>query len=218
MNQNSSHIEKLLDSKNRLVLDSSTNLELIASLQTNASPPWPIFVQKYTRLLHRWCNDWQAKQEDKEDAVQETLLELFQKINDYKFNPETTFRAWLRKVAYYRYLRIIKKNRRTTSFTDTTSNQTKHGDQNLQSALACDSFMKLIDLIADQEIIEIACLRIAKRVDKEHWTIFCRKEMEGIPSKTLASEHGISSNAVDVITFRVRKMIKAELEMLDPQK
>lgn len=208
------------DSRNRLILDSSTNLELLAALKSNSSESWPIFVRKYTRLLRRWCAGWRASPEDAEDAVQETLLELFQKINDYKVYPDSTFRAWLRKVAFYQYLRILKKQSKHASNGATILNQDLDQEEvgQLHSALVCESFLRLIDTIADQELVEIACRRISSRISSENWNIFCRKELEGVPGKTVADEFGITTNSVDVITFRVRKMIRAELEMLDPEK
>jgi len=172
---------------------------------------------KYSRILRNWCDQWNATPEDSEDLVQETLLELFQKINDYKANPGTPFRAWLRKVAYYRYLRLVKANRKKPSITDAPTDCNLADYQPLGSDLICTAFMDLVDRIAQQEIIEFACLRIASRTSRVNWEIFRRKELEGVPSKTLAEEFGISSNAVDVITFRVRKMIRAELEALDPE-
>ena len=205
------------DSLDRLVRYSSTSVELLAAVKNSTAASWPIFVQKYTRLLQRWCEEWQATGEDTEDVIQETLMEMFRRINDYKVDPETTFRAWLRKVAYFRYLRILKKDRRLTTFTDVPSAIAQGRGTVLMSSNACDSFMKLIDQMADQELVEIACQRIAGRVSKENWTIFCRRELEGVPGKTVAEEFGISANAVDVITFRVRKMIRVELAMLDPQ-
>ena len=206
------------DSDSRLILDSSTNLDLLAAVQSQCKRSWPVFVQKYTRLLERWCEEWQATGEDTEDVIQETLIELFRRINDYKLNPNTTFRAWLRKVAYFRYLRMLNKHRRLTTFTDAPYAIEEDNCKILITSQACDSFMQLIDQMADQELVEMACRRIAGRISKENWAIFCRREREGVPSKTVAEEFGISANAVDVITFRVRKMIRAELEMLDPQK
>jgi len=210
------------DSRNRLMLDSSTNLELLAALKSNSSESWPVFVRKYTRLLQRWCAAWNASPEDADDVVQETLLELYQKINDYRVYPNATFRAWLRKVAYYQYLRILKKQNRHASNNPAGADQDRDQDQEdtgqLQSALICESFLRLIDTIADQELVEIACRRISSRISSENWNIFCRKELEGVPGKTVADEFGITTNSVDVITFRVRKMIRAELEMLDPEK
>jgi RNA polymerase sigma factor (sigma-70 family) len=204
-------------SKDRLVLDSSTNLELLAAVKSRSETSWPLFVRKYSRILRRWCDEWNATPEDSEDVVQETLLELFQKINDYKANPGTPFRAWLRKVAYYRYLRLLKKNRRLTSFTDALDNRNQAFDRRLELDAIRDTFLEVVDRIAEEEVMEIACIRIANRISKENWEIFCRKELEGVPSKILADEFGISTNAVDVITFRVRKMIRAELDVLDPQ-
>lgn len=206
------------DSDKRLVLDSTTNLELIASLKAFSNASWPIFVQKYTRLLERWCDEWRATPEDAEDVVQETLLELFRRINDYKANPESTFRSWLKKVAYYRYLRILKKSRTTFSSNNSDSFRPGQNKTAIASEPSHDSFLKIIDMIADQELLEIACLRIARRIPSEKWAIFCQRELDGLPGKTVAEEFGISTNAVDVITYRVRKMIRAELEMLDPKK
>lgn len=204
------------DSKYRLLLDSSTNLDLLAALKSASNEPWSLFLKKYKRLLHRWCEEWNASAEDAEDVVQDTLLELFQKLNDYKVNPEATFRSWLRKVAYFRYLRIVRKKRRSSPHLDASAGLAFPGLIKVESPEICNSFMELIDIIANQEIIEIACLRIANRVETRHWSVFCRRELEGQPSKIVAEEFKITTNSVDVITFRIRKMIRAELQMLDP--
>ena len=204
------------DSRIRLILDSSTSLELLAAIKNNSSESWPVFVKKYSRLLRRWCEEWNADSEDTEDVVQETLLELFQKINDYKVQPDATFRAWLKKVAYYRYLKILRKNRRLHLNEAPLGQKRLNALQKMHSTQICDSFMELIDLIADQELIEIACRRIAGRLDQQNWEIFVKREFEGVPSRIVGEEFGLSVNAVDVITFRVRRMIRAELVMLDP--
>ena len=157
--------------------------------------------------------------DDTEDVIQETLLELFQKINDYRAYPNKRFRAWLRKVAYYQYLRILTNNlKQASSNTISDGKVGDHGEsRHTQPAVVCQSFLQMIDLIADQELIEIACKRVAGRISCENWTIFQRKELEGTPGKIVAEEFGITTNSVDVITFRVRRMIRTELKLLDPE-
>jgi RNA polymerase sigma factor (sigma-70 family) len=200
----------------RFLLDSSTNLDLLAAIKSKSTDSWPLFEQKYSRILRNWCDQWNATPEDSDDVVQETLLELFQKINDYKVQPDVPFRAWLRKVAYYRYLRLLKKNRRITSFTDAKSTRQSPNSAKIVPDAIRDAFLDVVDQIAEKEIVEIAFVRIANRIDKENWLIFCRKELEGVPAKTIAEEFNVSINAVDITTFRVRKMIRVELESLDP--
>ena len=217
MSRNHKYHEFSPDFPDLLILGPSTNQDLLAAVKSGSRSSWSTFVLKYSQILSDWCGQWNATLEDSEDLVQETLLELFQKINDYKAKPGIPFRAWLRKVAYYRYLRIAKANRRNNTSADAVAGRNLADYPHFQSDLLCKTFMEAVDRIAAQEILEIACARIASRTARQNWEIFQKKELEGVPSKTLAEEFGISSNAVDVITFRVRKLIRAELEALDPQ-
>ena len=63
-----------------------------------ASESWPIFVEKYGRMMYRWSLRWGANPADAEEIVQETLVLIYQKIGSYKSYGNGTFRVWLKSV------------------------------------------------------------------------------------------------------------------------
>lgn len=77
----------------------STPASLLEQLRYSADgSAWQRFVQLYTPLLHAWA--WRAglQAQDAADLVQEVFLLLLQKLPEFEYRPDQSFRAWLRTV------------------------------------------------------------------------------------------------------------------------
>ncbi len=197
--------------------DSSTHHSLLASLmqETSREESWPIFVEKYGQLLHKWSLRWGANEHDAEEVVQETLLTIYQKLVLYRKQDGVYFRSWLKKIAYRCWLGIVRTNAidNVTNARSTLENGWLHA---LARAEARDDLLAEFDRMATEEILEIASRRIAARVEASTWHCYQLTYFEGLSSKQVAELLGMNAPAVLMAISRVRQMLRKEILAIDP--
>lgn len=191
--------------------NSRTSVTLLHSIQTGDDPSaWNLFYSRYAHLIKRWCLAWGVPAEESDDIVQETLLNVFQYIGNFQYDPNRSFRAWLKTIA-----KNIWTNFQKHSFIKLLS--TNSEERKLKLSLMQDDFEQSLDILADRELIQIACQRVRAKVDPIHWTAFLMFEYHFVPGPTIAKELGLSVGAIHTAICRVRKLIRNEIILLDPQ-
>jgi len=200
----------------RTTQDSSTHLSLLASLieGRSASQSWPIFVDKYGRLLYRWAGRWGAGSHDAEEIMQETLLLIFQKLEQFTRQPDSHFRSWLKTVAYRCWLQI-QQARKEERLAVLRSRMTPDALRLISSDEARDDLIQEFDRFARSEILELASRRVAEQVEPKSWQCFelmCHEQLSG---PEIATRLGMSQSAVYACVTRVRQRLKAEIQRID---
>ncbi len=59
---------------------------------------WERFVQLYTPLLYSWAGQTGLRDQDATDLVQEVFVLLLQKLREFRYDRDGSFRGWLRTV------------------------------------------------------------------------------------------------------------------------
>lgn len=59
---------------------------------------WGDFIELYTPLLYRWANRTGVRDQDAVDLVQEVFVVLVEKLPTFHYDPNRSFRAWLKTV------------------------------------------------------------------------------------------------------------------------
>lgn len=199
-------------------LDSSTHLSLLASLMQgeSASRSWDLFVDKYGRMMYRWSMRWGAGPEDAEEIVQETLILIYQKIGRFRLEGSGTFRTWLKKVAYRCWLQMLRGRRMSVATRQMSEADSRQSRQQMASAGARLDLLAEFDRLAYQEILELASYRTQQRVSANSWQCFQLTYIEHISGEEAARRLGMNHNAVFVAVCRVRKILREEIQRLDP--
>lgn len=70
---------------------------------------WNRFVRLYTPLLFYWARKTGLQAQDASDLVQEILTIVFRKIPDFKYDPNKSFRSWLRTVTLNKHREFCRK-------------------------------------------------------------------------------------------------------------
>src|SRR4051812_26408922 len=80
----------------------TTQTTLLTQLRQDPSDQagWDAFVERYGRHIYRWCRQWKLQDADAEDVTQDILVKLTQKLRAFAYNPEGSFRGWLKTVAH----------------------------------------------------------------------------------------------------------------------
>jgi RNA polymerase sigma factor (sigma-70 family) len=204
-------------SREKRLADSSTNLSLLASLAAgrSASDSWPIFVEKYGRLLVRWGQRWGARPEDCDEIIQETLILAFRNLHQYQSNPKSNFRSWLKTLAFRCWQKMRDDMQRLHGL-----DLKRFDDQTLRllaSAEACKDLLGTFDAIARLEILDLATQRVQKRVQRDTWLCFELMHVEKLTGKEVAERLMKSKEAVFKNVFQVRTMLKDEILAIDSE-
>lgn len=196
--------------------DSSTRLSLLASLidGQSASESWPLFVDKYGRLLYRWAIRWGAGPHDAEEIMQETLILIFQKLEQYYHQPRSNFRSWLKTVAYRCWVQIMQ-DRKEDRLAELPARMPPDALRLISSDAARDDLIREFDRIARDEILEIACQRVRSLVDERTWDCFEMTYFENLRGQQIADRLGIAASTVFSNVCRVRQRLRFEIERLD---
>jgi hypothetical protein len=85
----------------------------------------------------------------------------------------------------------------------------------LSTKIAEDQLLKLFDTWATQELIELAQANVRRRIHQETWQTYAAVTFENRPIEELEATLGIPANTIYSRVFRVRKMLREEMDLLD---
>jgi RNA polymerase sigma-70 factor (ECF subfamily) len=169
---------------------------------------WDRFVERYRPMIRDWCLKWGAQAPDADDVAQEVLTKLVSAMRTFRYDPDRSFRAWLKTVTQNAWTDFTKSHRLRTV-----------GDPGLIHSIA-DSHDALIDLerqmeeALDREVLELAMHRVEKRVKPATWQAFYRTVIDNRPGPEVARELGMQVAHVFVAKHRVQKLLEQEVRAL----
>lgn len=170
---------------------------------------WDEFVEHYGRHIYRWCRQWRLQDADAEDVTQEILLKLARKLREFTYNPESSFRGWLKTVAHHAW----------RDFADGRNRVRATGDDRifevLQSVEARDDLIQKLEEAFDFELLEAAKVQVRLRVAPHTWEAFQLMAIEGRPVAEVADKVQMQVAMVYVAKSKVKKMLQEEIQKLE---
>jgi RNA polymerase sigma factor (sigma-70 family) len=170
---------------------------------------WDEFVEHYGRHIYRWCRQWGLQDADAEDVTQEILLKLARKLREFTYNPESSFRGWLKTVAHHAW----------RDFADGRNHARSTGDERiwewLQSVEARDDLIQKLEEAFDFELLEAAKVQVRLRVAPHTWEAFHLMAIEGRPVAEVADKVQMQVAMVYVAKSKVKKMLQEEIQKLE---
>jgi RNA polymerase sigma-70 factor (ECF subfamily) len=193
---------------------STTDVSLLMRLTHDPQDQaaWRDFVKRYGRQLYLWCRRWQLQEADAEDVTQNVLVILAERLRTFHYDPAGSFRAWLKTVAHHAWGRYVAGRQRPGQGS---------GDSAVLAAL--DSLAARDDLAArleeefDRELLELAMLRVAQRVEPHTLKAFQLLAIDGLSGAEAAARLGVQVGMVYVARGRVQKMLQEEIALLERQ-
>jgi RNA polymerase sigma-70 factor (ECF subfamily) len=93
--------------------NSVTSTTLLVRLQQSPSDEaaWAEFVERYGQRIHGWCLNWGLQEADAQDVSQTVLLKLLKAVQDFRYDPEQKFRAWLKTVTHHAWRDLVRVRR-----------------------------------------------------------------------------------------------------------
>jgi RNA polymerase sigma-70 factor (ECF subfamily) len=187
---------------------SSTLLSRVKQEPRNQAA-WAEFVERYSRLIYRWCRSWGLQVADAEDVTQDVLLELARQMREFTYDRTRSFRGWLRVVSYRAWCRLARSRIKENEKRD------EMAISRLRTAEAGAQFLQTLELEGDRELLELAIERVRDRVQPNTWDCFRLMAVEGRSGQEVADQLRMNVGTVFVARGKVQRMIRAEFERLD---
>jgi RNA polymerase sigma-70 factor (ECF subfamily) len=191
---------------------SATDISLLSRLGRDPmdDSAWRDFVARYGRRIYIWCRSWQLQEADAEDVTQNVLAILAEKMREFRYDPSGSFRAWLKTVTHHAWGKYVAGQQRSGQGT---------GDSRvlplLQSLESRDDLTAKLEEEYDRELLELAMLRVARRVESHTWRAFQLLALDGVSGTDAAAQLAIPVAHVYVAKSRVQKLIQDEIRQIE---
>lgn len=164
---------------------------------------WDRFVDLYTPLLLRWCQRLGLSDADAADFTQEVFVRLLEYLPRFRYDPNQSFRAWLKTVLMNQWRKHARAAARGPS-------------------AACDPDQvpdtdpgQFVDEAEHREYLVRRALAVAQAdFEPITWKACWEFVAHDRPAAEVAVELGISVNAVYLAKSRVLRHLRAELSGL----
>jgi RNA polymerase sigma factor (sigma-70 family) len=168
---------------------------------------WEEFIHYYKPYLFRVVKNMVDGHHDCEDIVQKALLACWEKLPEYKYNPQKSrFRTWLCAIA---------RNHTLKFFRDSGRYQNKMGNLHaLENEPATPEVLKNEELEWKLYISNLAWENIKNDFEGKALDCFMMVS-EGIPTDNIAQKLNISPGSVYVLKKRVTERLYREINRLD---
>lgn len=196
-------------------VDTATNTTRVTLLHRLHQDPndqlsWAEFVRVYGPAIRGWLAHWGLQEADAQDVAQNVLLRLTAKLPQFKYDPNKSFRAWLKTLTHHAWHDFITEaSQRTRGSGDTSVLD------HLQSLEAREDLATRVEATFDKELLEIALLRAKERVAATTWQAFKLTALEGVAPQTVADQLGLRVSQVYLAKHRLQKLLQEELRALE---
>src|SRR5438093_401506 len=183
----------------------TTSLSLLERLRwpEEQEANWRRFVQLYTPLLFHWARRLGLSAEDAADLVQEVLTLLVQKLPEFKYDPQRTFRGWLRTVMLNKW-RDHRRLRRVPLAI---------GHEELPEVEAAEA-TTFEEAEYRQYVVKQALDLMQAEFQPATWRACWEYMIAGRSAEDVAKELGLTVNAVYLAKSRVLSRLRQELQGL----
>jgi len=181
----------------------TTSISLLERLRrTGDQKAWQRFVHLYTPLLYYWARRTGLAVEETADLVQEVLLVLVQKLPEFDYDPERSFRGWLRTVTLNKWR---ERCRRLPFPADAA------GLSDVADPGELDPFD---EAEYRQHLVKQALQVMQAEFEPTTWQACREFVVSGRPAADVAAELGVSVDVVYGAKSRVLRRLREELQGL----
>ena len=191
-------------------MESQTSATLLARLRQVPADQaaWAQFTERYGRKIYAWCRQWNLQEADAEDLTQDVLVKLAEKMQTFVYEPDKSFRAWLKTVARNAW----------SDYWGGRKAVAMGGSQAVEllaTVEAREDLLRRLDAEFDRELLEEAAARVRLRVTPRTWEAFERTAVQGQSGAEAAAALGMKVATVFVARSKVQKMLQEEIRTLE---
>lgn len=164
-------------------------------------------MELYAPLIRSWLMKYEVQDTDAADLMQEVLLAVSKDVRRFEHAGRPgAFRAWLKEILVNRLRNFWRTRDRRPKLADGSMMLEHLKDfENPNSELS-----QLWNAEHDRYVLRQLLTQVEPQVTPQTWTAFCRVALEGQTPREVASEMGISLNAVVIAKSRVLNKLRQE--------
>lgn len=179
---------------------------LLRLRQAEDQQAWDRFVRLYTPLFFYWARKTGLQAQDVNDLVQEILTVVFRKIPDFKYDPDKSFRSWLRTVTLNKYREFCRK-KSVSKMAATGSVVNRLPDQNISPSSTWD-------LSYHRSLFVTAMNELESEFRPKTWSALKKYVLEHRPAAEISAETGVSVWTIYAAKARFLARLREELNGL----
>ncbi len=181
----------------------TTSVSLLERLRQPAQQDaWARFVELYTPLIYYWARRVGLASEEAADLVQDVLTVLVQKLPEFQYDPQKSFRGWLRTLTLNKW----RENRRRRGVV-----LAKASDSELAGLVSPEDEDAFWQVEYRQRLVGRAMKLMQAEFQPNTWKACWECVVNGRPAAEVASELGMSVAAVYTAKSRVLRRLREEL-------
>jgi RNA polymerase sigma-70 factor (ECF subfamily) len=190
----------------------STRITLLHRLNENPGDQlsWAEFVRLYGPAIRSWLIHWGLQEADAQDVTQNVLLRLTAKLPQFKYDPNRSFRAWLKTLTHHAWHDFVTE----AGYRNRGSGDTSVLDQ-LQTIAAREDLAARVEAEFDKELLEAAMVRARDRVAPSTWEAFKLSALDGVAPQSVADKLNVRVSQVYLAKHRVQKLVQEEIRTLE---
>jgi RNA polymerase sigma-70 factor (ECF subfamily) len=165
---------------------------------------WERFVDLYSPLIYRYARRLEAQEADAFDLMQEVFLHLHQKLPEFRYDQQLSFRNWLRTVLYNKW-RDRQRGRTPARAVD---------PQLLDDLATPGPGQTLVEDDYRRYLVHRAMELMKTDFEPTTWQAFWETTVHSRPAAEVASQLNLSVAAVYKAASRVRHGLREELSGL----
>jgi RNA polymerase sigma-70 factor, ECF subfamily len=165
---------------------------------------WQQFVDLYTPLLFGWTRRLGLPEHDASDLVQDIFTVLVEKLPAFRYDPQQSFRAWLRTVLLNRWRNRCRQR----------SYQTTPGGADLEDVPGRPDPYFFEEEEYRQALVSRALALMQAEFQPVTWKACWEFVVRDRPAAEVAAELGITVNAVYLAKSRVLRRLREQLHGL----
>jgi RNA polymerase sigma factor (sigma-70 family) len=179
---------------------------------------WEEFYRLYRKFVYGLAKRGGLTHVEAEEVTQEVFVRVAETIKDFESDSARgTFRGWLAQLTRWRIADKFRArprdaagglSRRSLEMTDATRTIERIADDRTTPLDAAS------ETEWQKHVLEAALGRIARRVPAKHFQVFDLYSRQGWPVLRVSRELGVNPAAVYLISHRLTKQLKAEVETL----
>lgn len=182
------------------------------------SASWEEFHRLYRRLIYGRARRAGLSHADAEDVAQDVFKRVAETIRDFDTNPECgSFRGWLMKLTHWRIADKFKSRQEFPAPAGEAHDHPIASATVIENLAAPAAEEDEWDREWQQHLLAAATERLARQVNPRHFQVFDLCVLQQWPVLRVTNELRVSPASVYVISHRLKKQLKAEVEKLQKQ-
>ena len=184
----------------------TTSVSLIERLRRpGEEAAWSRLVELYTPLLDHWAHRVGLGDQDAADLVQDVFAVLVQKLPEFLYDRQKSFRGWLRTILVNRW----RDGRRRRAMAPAVWRS-----EDLEQLARTDPTEPFWEADYRRQLVDRALQLMQSEFQPTTWQACWQVVVADRPAATVAAELGISIDSVYAAKSRVLRRLRQELQGL----